>query len=243
MVTARNLVRVVLGLALVLFVVGGLAGCAVVSPRGNCGMADGDGCLPPTLPADPEPCTKYCKVWVPPTYRPKPRVVQTKPGHTEWVDGCAMQTRYQEVCVKPRENRMMCKPGTRSCEDAVVQVTPGGYKWKDAGCGCYRYCYEPPVYQWCNKVVSEEGIQYCTERPPEYKMEVWHEPVQTCRQQYVPAEYDVCWEKEVFIPGHWAWQPVKECPSCDCPQEVPPSIPFRPQPCRGGIEQSCPPCN
>jgi len=243
MVTARNAVRLALALFLVGLVVGGLGGCRLT---GSCqdGMTCGSGgYLPPTLPPDPEPCTKYCKVWVPPTYRPRPRVVQTSPGYTQWVDGCKMEARYQEVCVKPREERRICQPGKVSCEDAVVQVSPGGYTWKDAGGGCYRYCYEPPVYQWCNKVVSEEGIDYCTERPPEYEMKVWHERVPTCRQQYVPAEYDVCWEKEVFIPGHYEWQPVKECPSCDCPQEVPPRIPFRPQPCRAGVVQGCPTSN
>jgi hypothetical protein len=243
MVTLRNTLRLVVGIALVVFVVGGLTGCAITGPCDSNVMTSSGGCLPPNLPADPEPCTKYCKVWVPPTYRPKPKVVMTRPGYTRQVQGCKMEARYQEICVKPRETRWICEPGQVSCEDAVVQVSPGGYKWKDAGCGCYRYCYEPPVYQWCNKVVTEEGIDYCTERPPEYEMKVWHEKVPTCRQEYVPAEYGVCWEKEVFIPGHWEWQAVKECPSCDCPQVPPPSIPFRPQPCRAGVVQTCPTTN
>ena len=239
MFTAHRSARMLLGLVM-LTAVGGLLGCSAI---GYCDNAcDAPGLLPPNLPDDPEPCTKYCKVWVPPVYRPKPCVVQKRPGYTKCVEDCVLKTEYQEVCVKPRESYRVCEPD-HACEQAVVQATPGGYKWKDAGCGCYRYCYEPPCYQWCNKVVTEEGIDYCTEIPPEYRVRVRHRPKRVVSQQYVPAEYGVVWKKECFQPGRWEWQPIKECPSCDCPQEPCPQIPFRPQPCRAGVLQTCPTTN
>ena len=60
----------------------------------------------------------------------------------------------------------------KECDQAVVQVKPGGYKWKRDG-DCWKYCYEEPCYEWCNKVVSEDGIEYCMEVPPEYRVEAY----------------------------------------------------------------------
>jgi len=209
-----------------------VAGCASRGPAayGSCAT------LPSDLPADPEPCTTYCRVWVPPTYRNVPKVKQTCPPKVETEAYQTCRLRFQEVCVKPRQVKQ-CRTADKRCEQAVVQVKPGGYKWKPTGsldeCGqeCWSYCYEPPCYQWCNKVTTEKGIEYCTEVPPEYKTVAYREPVTECRQVCQPAQYKVEWHQEVFRPGYWAWKPNKDCTSCDSPVVCPPQ-PKRERPCR-----------
>lgn len=218
----------------VLFLLAGMAaafaGCSSGSARyGSCAS------LPPDLPTDPEPCTTYCRVWVPPVYRQVPKLVQVQPPHMVSQEETVCRLRFQEVCVRPRETRVCRTPDTR-CESSLVQVKPGGYKWKPSGedpCGqeCWEYCYEPPAYQWCNKVVTQEGIEYCTEVPPEYKTVAYREPVTECRDVCVPGEYKVEWVQEVYRPGYWAWKPSKNCTDCDCPEVVPP-MPQQQRPCR-----------
>lgn len=221
-----------LGLAL-LCAAAALVGCQT-APRQS-------GCLPGDLPTDPDPCTKYCRVWVPPVYRDVPYVVEVCPARTVQVPEEGMETRYQEVCTKPRETYDVCTPDRR-CDQVAVQTKPGGYVWKRDPCGdCWNYCYEPPTFQWCNKTVTEQGITYCTEIPPEYSVEVTHEPVTRCRTVYVPAQYETRWEKELFTPGRWEWQPSKLCADCDCPAPGP-EIPFRALPCEP-VTTGCPTTN
>ena len=131
----------------------------------------------------------------------------------------------------------MGQPDRQTC------ICPGGYKWKRDG-DCWRYCYEEPCFQWCNKVVQEDGIEYCMEVPPEYHVEVTHEEVMRPRTVYVPAEWDTKWVKELYTPGHYEWQPTKECNDCDCPSPCP-TLPYRKSPCPEGsaITNNCPPCN
>ena len=213
----------VLGMLLALVV---LAGCSSGPARLP---GEGYGALPPDLPDDPQPCTTYCKVWVPPVYRDVPRLRQVKPGCLEMSKEQIVHTRFGEVCTKPRE-LVECRTPDKRCEEAVVQVRPGGYKWKRDQNGCWKYCYENPCYQWCNKVVTDEGIEYCTERPPEYKTVAWTEPATVCRQDYVPGEYEVEYVKEVYRPGYWAWKPCRDCENCDCPAPCP-TIPQRQREC------------
>ena len=199
--------------------------------------------IPSDLPADPETCTKYCKVWVPPVYRDVPRLVQKTPGRCVEVPETVCETRYREVCVRPRCQYEVETDGKR-CEQAVVQTRPGGYKWKRDG-DCWRYCYEEPCFEWCNKVVTEEGIKYCMEVPPKYRVEVTHEPVTRYRTVYQEPEWCVEWDKEVYRPGRWEWQPTKECERCDCPAPCPP-VQYKKSPCPPGADiltERCPPCN
>ena len=196
-----------------------LAGCASSSRRST------QGTLPPDLPGDPEACTTYCRVWVPPVYRKVPRLVLVKQPCRVSEPETICRTRFQEICVKPRENKR-CKTANWQCEQAVVQTRPGGYKWKKKpGVDCWEYCYEEPCYQWCSKTVTEEGIEYCTEVPPEYRTVAWTEPVEVCRERCIPGEYKVVWENEVYSPGHWEWKATKSC-SCDCPSPCP-TIPYK----------------
>ncbi len=213
----------VLGAALL-----GLVGCQS-APRGGVGC----GVLPTDLPPDPLPCTTYCRVWVPPVYRNVPRLVMVSPPRTQVTPETVMRTRFRDVCVKPAEQRVCQTPDLR-CDQAVVQVKPGGYVWKrvpgPGGADCWKYCYEPGCYQWCNKVVTERGIQYCTEIPPKYMTEAWSEPVTRCREEYVPGTYRVQWVKELYTPGYWAWKPSENCAECECPAPCP-VIPCKKQPC------------
>lgn len=210
-----------LGIAVV-FAVVALGGCQ--SPSSQYGA------LPTDLPADPEPCTKYCKVWVPPVYRDVPVLQLEKHGCTTEVPETVMEVRCREVCDRPACEYSVRTPGKR-CEQAVVQTRGGGYKWKRDG-DCWRYCYEEPCFQWCNKVVTEEGIEYCMEVPAQYHVDVAMEPTTRYRTVRQPAEYGVRWVQEVYRPGYWEWQPTKECEYCDCSAPCP-SIPIR--------KSSCPP--
>jgi hypothetical protein len=198
--------------------------------------------LPSDLPSDPALCASYCKVWVPPVYRERPRLVQTKAPCNETVPVPMTELRVQQVCVKPVERKTVRLPGKR-CEQAVVQTKPGGWKWRQVG-DCWKYCYEPPCYQWCNKVVEEEGIEYCTETTPEYQTVVTQEPVTRYRQEYVPGEYKVVYDQEVYRPGHWEWQVRKDCGGCECPAPCP-TMPCEKKTCRptGGITGNCPRVN
>jgi hypothetical protein len=210
---------ILLGVALVI---------AMLVPMGCASSRAGMNVLPADLPANPEACTSYCKVWVDPVYRDKPVLCQTKPGCTETVPETVMKTRYREVCEQPTcyyDVRMAGK----QCDQAVVQVSPGGYKWKRDG-QCWKYCYEEPCYQWCNKVVQEDGIEYCMEVPAEYRVEAYHEPVTRYRSVRTPPEYGVKWVKELYTPGHYEWQPTKNCTDCDCPGPCAP-VPMRKSPC------------
>jgi hypothetical protein len=166
---------------------------------------------------------------VPPEYRDVPKLVCRKPGHMVTKTENVSRTRFSDVCVKPAVARK-CRTADKVCEKAAVQVTPGGYKWKPDPCNpdCWKYCYQPPSYTWCNKVVTDEGIEYCTEIPPEYKTVAYTENVPVCRDEYVPAEYCVKYVKELYRPGYWAWQPSKDCPKCDCPEAVCTTIRRRP---------------
>jgi len=139
------------------------------------------------------------------------------------------RTHVKDVCVKPRAQKVCRTPDLR-CDQTVVQTKPGGYRWKQTPNGCWKYCYEPPCYQWCNKVVTKKGIEYCTETPPEYKAVAWTEPVQVSRQTCTPAKYKVAWRKELYTPGHWEWQPSQACGDCECPT-VCPKIPVKRRPC------------
>jgi len=185
------------------------------------------GTLPADLPANPEACTKYCKVWVEPVYRDKPVLCLKNPGCTKEVPETVCVTRYREVCERPACQYPVRMAG-KQCDQAVVQVRPGGYKWKREG-DCWKYCYEEPCYQWCNKVVQEDGIEYCMEVPPEYRVEAYHEPVTRYRTVRTPAEYEVKYVKELYTPGRYEWQPSKLC-DCDCPGPCE-KVPQRRSPC------------
>jgi hypothetical protein len=206
---------------LALLVVGGaLGGC-----QGGCC----DSTLPPDLPEDPQPCTRYCKVWVPPVYRDVPRLCQVRPPCTRCVPDTQVRPHFETVCVKPREC-YTCATPNRVCETAAVQTRPGGWKWKADSCDCWSYCYEPPCHQWCNKVVTEEGIEYCVERPPEYRTEVTWQTEQCERTEYVPGEYKVVWEKELYRPGYHEWVAQPGCECCACPSPCP-TRPILRRPC------------
>jgi len=187
--------------------------------------------LPPDLPPDPEPGTTYCKEWVEPVYRDVPRLAMVRPPCTTTVPETVCRLRFEDVCVKPSTCRP-CRTPDKACEMAVVQTKPGGYVWKQDGAGCWKYCYEQPCYQWCDKRVTEEGIEYCVEDPPEYRTVAYREETTEARQVCVPGEYAVEWCREVYIPGHWVWKATKDCGPCDVTAPCP-EMPRIERPCSG----------
>ena len=218
----------------------GLAGCHAGRRVCDCPSRP----LDPQLPRDPEPCSEYCKVWVPPTYRDKPRIVSQCCTNVE-VPATIERTRYRSVCVKPRTCKCVERPGSK-CSQAVVQVRPGGYQWVNTGGDCWKYCYVPPCYKWCEKTVTENGILYCAEQPPEYRVEATTERVQVCRNVYVPPAYEVQWGKEVWEPGHYEWRKRQSC-ECICPQPCPQVDCWKNEPCRPPtptfLAEGCAACN
>ena len=139
-----------------------LGGCTTNWKTSPQGLGRG---LPNDLPDNPDLCATYCKEWVPPVYRKVPVLKQCAPGRIVDVPYTARRTVVENVQIRPRcvANRAGC--GT-SCEESLVQVKPGGYRWGQTDSGCWKNEYCCPEYKWCNRVVSEEGIEYCVERPP-----------------------------------------------------------------------------
>jgi hypothetical protein len=210
----------------------GLAGCATGRGAGEC--------LPTDLPDNPQPCTKYCRVWVPPTYRKVPRLCPECPETVE-VPHVVDRVRFREVCVKPSEVKWCRTPDTR-CEVAAVQTTTGGWKWKRDGQDCWKYVYEPPCYAWCTKNVGEESISYCTQTPAEYKTVAWTERQVFTRVEQGQPRYRVQWVDEVYEPGRYEWvasgicNGCVECNRCPCPplpkgEPCPPGCPVMTEGC------------
>ena len=169
--------------------------------------------LPPDLPDNPDPTKKYCKVWVPPTYRKVPKLVMCKPPCTTTEEVTFNRTTAYEVMTKPAELRRGQTCGN-CCDDHLVQTKPGGYRWENDGT-CWQYKYRCPEYKWCKKHVGEESVKYCYEVPAEYETVARTEPVTKLRSKYVPAEYKIVYVNEVYTPGHWVWRP-HDAPECEC---------------------------
>lgn len=226
------------------------AGCASGNRRGDdCGCAatcvpSGCGALPTDLPRDPDPCLKYCKKWVPPVYRQVPSLEMT-PSCMQSVDRKIMKTCFVEREVKPRECKSLTKQlcsCENPCEQTAVEVCPGGWKWQDVGCDCWKYCYTPPTYKWCTKTVTEDKICYCAETPPEYETVAITCPTTTCDVKYIPPKYNVVWNRECYRPGHYIWVPENDaCGSCQ-PEPCNPRTYIVPTP-KAGITKTCPRCN
>jgi len=197
----RGALLALLGIALV-----GLGGCA--SGQGRLTQTSG---LPRDLPANPDPTKKYCKVWVEPTYRKVPKLVTATAASVVVEPVTYNRTTAYEVQVKPAEARRGTTCGT-DCDDNLVMVKPGGYRWEHDGT-CWQYKYRCPEYKWCKKNVREEGIDYCYEIPAEYETVAATERVTKMRDRYVPATYKTVWVEEVFTPGHWEWRAQQACGS------------------------------
>jgi hypothetical protein len=204
---ARNLALTIVGVALVT-----LTGCASgPTPDSLAGPCCGLGAIPTDLPANPDPCQKYCRVWVPAEYRKVPKLVKCKASCTRTVEVPIKVMRAYEVQVKPRTGYCASTCG-KDCEDTLVQVKPGGYRWEESEAGCWQYCYRKPAYKWCKKNVQEEKITYCVETPPEYETRVETTDAVRLRTEYVPPEYEIRYVRELYRPGHWEWRAT---PGCD----------------------------
>jgi len=188
-----------------------LTGCAANTERVT-GTAWG---VPQDLPANPAPGKRYCKVFVPPTYRMVPKLCKVDAGGMKTEQITVMKTTAKEVCVRPSETRTVRGCDSR-CEKTAVQVKPGGYRWEKDCKDCWQYKYRPPAYKWCDKTVQEEGIKFCYQTPPEFKTVVTTKPVCRERKSYVPPQYKVTWVKEEFTPGHCEWLAKDGCgKTCD----------------------------
>jgi hypothetical protein len=186
-------------LALLCGSVAALAGCS----HGSSGLEQTRS-LPTDLPCNPDPTKKYCKVWVEPVYRKVPKVVMAAAPSTTKEEVLINRTTAYEVQTKPAEVRRGQTCGT-DCDDNLVMVKPGGYRWEHDGT-CWQYKYRCPEYKWCKKKVQEDGIKYCYEIPAEYETVAKTEQVTELRDRYVPAQYKTVWVDEVFEPGHWEWR-------------------------------------
>lgn len=193
-------------LALLCMLVIGLGGCASQSAG-----IEQTRSLPTDLPPNPDPTKKYCKVWVPPTYRKVPKLVQCDGGYTTQEEVVVNRTTAHEVMVKPAEQRRNQTCGT-DCEDSLVQVKPGGYRWEHDGT-CWQYKYRCPEYKWCKRKVQEEGIKYCYDIPAEYETVATTQQVKQMRDVYVPAKFKTIWVDEVWEPGRWEWR-AHDAPGC-----------------------------
>ncbi len=163
---------------------------------------------PLDLPDDPEPGVRYCKEWVKPTYRAKPKLVRVGCASEKKSVSYEYELRAKEVLVKPRTRRKVERAGI-SCNQEVVQTKPGGFRWERArdceGGNCWEYKERMPEFKWCNKKIRENGVEYCVEDPPEYKTVVEKVRVKRTRREYVPPKYKVKMTKEVYKPGHYRW--------------------------------------
>ncbi len=170
--------------------------------------------IPPAdLPDNPDPCVQYCREWVPPVYRKVPKMVKVCDGTTRTVETTEMLTEYHEVKVKPCECDIKYGCGD-SCEETVVEAQAGGWRWVNKS-GCWKYEYCPPRYKWCNRVVKEEGIEYCVERPAKYETVATSRPVKKSRCEYVPATYKTVYVNELYRPGHYVWKAKTDCSGCE----------------------------
>lgn len=194
------------------------AGCASKPcSDGPCGPCNpnvlGSG-APRDLPADPDPCLKYCKVWVPPVYREVPKLV-CKGGGMRSNTKTVMKTTF--VTEEVPGECYPCKTPDCTCEKIAVEVCPGGYQWKQVDC-CWKYVYCPPSYKWCEKCVQEDGVTYCNQAPTTYRTKAVTCPTTRCDSEYVPPTYETVWVKELYRPGHYEWVAKHDCsppPSCD----------------------------
>ncbi len=192
-----------------LVVLGGVAGLGLA----GCSSA-GHG----PFPTDPEPCATYCPKWVEPVYRPVPRLVETRPSCMQTVKVPMQRVEFAEV-VKPAEYTPKCVPD--ECRKyAAVEVEPAHDEWVKVACAdpcgctskeCWKQIRVPAKYKWCEKTETEKGFKYCAFTPPEY--EIVPHTVTSCQpvQRYVPAQYGVMWDKELFQPGHWSWEKRYDC--------------------------------
>lgn len=229
-----------------------LAGCLFVASLAGCQTAARERGLPPhfesrnmmgslplDLPEHPDPCVQYCKEWVPPTYRMVPTLVQKDCGDTQCVTETVFETTACEVLVKPRTGRKFEKCGT-SCEEELVQVKPGGFRWVRGGDDCkecWQYCDAPPEYKWCSRKVEEDGIRYCVEDPPEYKTVVKTVPVQRTRTEYRPPRFEIEYVRELYQPGHHEWVPRCQKGCIEDPRK------FAPAMSGGALDCGCPSTN
>lgn len=185
---------------------------------GPCGQAEGP-CGPKgpplDLPQDPDPCVKYCKVWVEPVYRDVPKLVPVC-GGTKNVLKDVTTTRF--VTKATPGKCYGCTTPSCDCDETAVEVCPGGYRWQQQD-GCWKYCYCPPKYKWCKKQIHEDGISFCMEEPTTYETVAVRNTERVCDTQYTPPTYKTVWCKELYKPGHWEWVKHQDCspaPSCDC---------------------------
>lgn len=198
-----------IALALVAAAAIALGGCSSTCEGGPCGVGV-ERALTADLPANPQPDTKYCKVWVPPTYRKVPVLRQATRGGVVCEDVTVMETHAEEVMVKPPVRRTVTACDEQ-CEKTLVMVKPGGYRWEKDGECCWQYKYRAPEYKWCEKTRQEEGIQFCYEHPAKYETVVTSKPVQRARRKYIPPKYEVEWVEREFTPGRWEWKTTRAC--------------------------------
>ncbi|MCC7140259.1 MAG: hypothetical protein IT460_17700 [Planctomycetes bacterium] len=184
-----------------------------------CASSSGRRPSAPPFPTDPDVDATYCRVWVPPTYREVPRLVECAPCRVEHEKAFRRELTFKEVCT-PGSYETKCTP-CRTRTEVEVQATPGRTDWAkvDCGCGtgeCYRPVEVPPTTCSCEKTVTEKGVSYCAFHAPTYDVVMKEKRVCVDRPVHVPAEYRVVWEKQEFEPGRWEWHKRTDCAEPTC---------------------------
>lgn len=190
-----------------------LAACAG-SPARSSGRP-----APPPFPTDPDVDASYCRVWVPPTYREVPRLVECAPSRCDSEKVWRRELTFSEVCT-PGSYETKTTP-CRTRTEMEVQATPGRTEWATVDCGCAPgECFHPvrvpPTTCTCEKTVTEKGVSYCAFTPPTYDVAMKEKRVCVERPVYHPAEYRVVWEKQEFEAGRWEWRKRTDCAQPGC---------------------------
>ncbi len=191
-----------------------LAGCQ----SSGVGCGDCAGALPPTnLPPSPDPCATYCKEYVAPVTRKVPKLVKLASCGWKESQVCVHEVSYDDVVTKPATCGCAKKTCGTTCNESLVMIKPGGYRWLQNQDGCWKYEYCKPEYKWCERTTKEEGIEYCYDTPAEYETVARTRKVMKTRREYVPAKYGIKYVDEVYQPGHYRWRASVDCSPCQKP--------------------------
>lgn len=176
---------------------------------------------PIDYPVDPDPSSTYCLKYLPPTYREVPTLVQCKPAKVCQECSWRKEITFDEVCT-PGSYEKKCTP-CRTKKSVEVVVEPARTEWVKAPCACEKdgCCFKPVTIpartKCCDVTETEKGLEYCAFTPPQYSVVQKTRIVAVPTPVYKPAQYDVRWQKEEFMPGRWVWTKRDDCcPPCGC---------------------------
>jgi len=182
---------------------------------------------PIDYPRDADPSSTYCLKYLPPTYREVPKLVECSPSKVCQECSWRKEITFEEVCT-PGRCEKKCTP-CREKKTVEVVVTPGRTEWVKAPCAgekngcCFKPCEIPARTKLCEVTETEGGLEYCAVTPPTYDVVQKTRLIAVPSPVYKPAQYQVKWCKEEFMPGRWVWVERDDC----CPPRCAPTRPDR----------------